>query len=58
MLMDVSPIMDNSLSSSPNTLHDSGTQTDKPAPGTGGDEAVEGDLEAAKRWQWMDDPSY
>ena len=64
-LIDVGPIMDNSLSTSGNTTHNSGTQKDQPGPETGGDEAHGGgedgsgeDLEAAKRWQWMDDPSY
>ena len=51
--------MDNSLSTSVNTTHNSGTQKDQPGPETGGDIPVTGgeDLEA-KRWQWVDDPSY
>lgn len=59
-LIDVGPIMDNSLSTSDNTLHNSDTQTDNRGPGTGGDEEHNGgdDLDGAKSWQWVDDPSY
>lgn len=50
-LQDDTRLLSNSLSTGDNTLHDSSTQKDKPAPGTGGDEPVEGggDLDAAKR---------
>ena len=61
VLMDVSSIMAYSLNSNSNTTENRGTQDTQPGPETGSNEPHEGGdelVDAAKRWQWVDDPSY